>query len=145
MMQVLPSNVSESAVTPSRVSGDVSMDTHGGSLHKLLLVDDEVDGVECAALLLRSHGLDVVVVHSAVEALQALQTERDVDVVLSDIMMKGMTGLQLAEAVRATYPSIKIVLMSGYGEPQQLQDDKYAYPFVEKPYKMDTLLSVLRK
>lgn len=144
-MQIFPDNGGDGAVTNLHGRDGVSMDTHGVSLHKLLLVDDEPDGAECAAVLLRSHGLEVIVVHSATEALQALQTEVGVDAVLSDIMMTGMTGLQLAEAVRATYPSIKIVLMSGYGEPAWLKDDQYNFPFVEKPYRMDTLLNVLRK
>jgi two-component system OmpR family response regulator len=114
-------------------------------LRKLLLVDDEADGAEFAAILLRSHGLTVIVVHSATDALQTLQRETDIDVVLSDVMMPRMTGLQLAEAVRAMYPAIKVVLMSGYVLPELLRNRERDYFFVEKPYKMDNLLAVLRR
>lgn len=113
-------------------------------LRKLLLVDDEADGAEFAAVLLRSHGMTVSVAHSAPEALQFLQRENDIDVVLTDIMMPDMTGLQLAEAIRAMYPAIKIVLMSGYVLPELLKKRERDYLFVEKPYKMDTLLKALR-
>jgi len=112
-------------------------------LRKLLLVDDEPDGAEFAAVLLRSHGMTVSVAHSAPEALQLLQRENDIDTVLTDIMMPGMTGLQLAEAIRAMYPTIKIVLMSGYVLPELLRNRQRDYLFVEKPYKMDTLLKAL--
>lgn len=112
-------------------------------LRKLLLVDDEADGAEVAAILLRSHGLEVVVVHSAADALQVLQDDKDIDAVLSDVMMPSMSGLQLADAVRMMYPAVKIVLMSGYVLPALLKDRERDYLFVEKPYKMDALLKVL--
>lgn len=118
-------------------------EAHVNLLRKLLLVDDEADGADCAAVLLRSHGMVVNVVHSARDALQVLQGEPDIDVVLTDIMMPDMTGLQLADAIRAMYPAIKVVLMSGYVFPELLKDRKRDYLFVEKPYKMDTLLKAL--
>jgi len=114
-------------------------------LHKLLLVDDEADGAEFVAALLRSHGMAVTVVHSASEALRALEQEPDIDAVLSDIMMPGMTGLELANAIRAMHPAVRIVLMSGYEIPEPLRDRERDYPFIEKPYKMDTLLAALRR
>lgn len=112
-------------------------------LRKLLLVDDETDGAEFAAVLLRSHGLMVVVAHSAADALQVLQDDSEIDALLSDVMMPGMTGLQLADVTRAMYPTIKIVLMSGYVLPELFRNRKRDYLFVQKPYKMDDLLKVL--
>jgi CheY-like chemotaxis protein len=112
-------------------------------LRKLLLVDDEADGAEFAAVLLRSNGLKVVVVHSAREALQVLQEDGEIDAILSDVMMPGMSGLQLADAVRAMYPAIKIVLMSGFILPEMLKNREREYLFVEKPYKIDALIKVL--
>jgi CheY-like chemotaxis protein len=112
-------------------------------LRKLLLVDDEADGAEIAAVLLRSNGLKVVVVHSASEALQVLQNDSEIDAILSDVTMPGMSGLQLADAVRAMYPAVKIVLMSGYVLPELLKNRERDYLFVEKPYKIDALLNIL--
>jgi CheY-like chemotaxis protein len=112
-------------------------------LRKLLLVDDEADGAEIAAVLLRSNGLKVVVVHSASEALQVLQNDSEIDAILSDVTVPGMSGLQLADAVRAMYPAVKIVLMSGYVLPELLKNRERDYLFVEKPYKIDALLNIL--
>ena len=75
----------------------------GSTDGKLLLVDDEVDGAEFAATLLRSNGLQVVVAHSATEALQVLQDDKEIDAVLTDVMMPGMSGLQLAASIREKY------------------------------------------
>lgn len=97
-----------------------STDSDGIAVRKLVLVDDEVDGADFAAALLRSHGLQVLVVHSATEALQVLQDDKEIDAVLTDVMMPGMSGLQLASSIREKYPALKIVLMSGYVLPDLL-------------------------
>ncbi|MEX5747485.1 response regulator [Massilia sp. X63] len=144
MMQTSPDNSSESAVDRSPISAGTPNAIYNLPMRKLLHVDDEADGADFAAVLLRSHGLEVVVVHSASDALEILRKQRDIDIVLSDIMMPGMTGLQLAENIQLMYPSIKIVLMSGYVLPELLRNRERDYLFVEKPYKMDTLLKVLR-
>lgn len=142
-MQASPENSNGTPVDRSRVPGGAPKAVSDTLLRKLLLVDDEADGAEFAAVMLRSNGLKVVVAHSATEALQALQDDGEIDAVLSDIMMPGMTGLQLADTVRTTYPMIKIVLMSGYVLPELLKNRERDYLFVEKPYKIDTLLKVL--
>ncbi|MGJ7916613.1 response regulator [Massilia sp. LXY-6] len=113
-------------------------------LRKVLLVDDEADGAELAAALLGAHGLEVLVVHSAHEALELLQRDKDIGAILTDVMMPGMTGLQLAEAVREMYPAVKIVLMSGYVVPELLKNRERPYLFAEKPYRIETILKLLR-
>jgi CheY-like chemotaxis protein len=127
----------------SAVSDKTLNGSSGMLLRKMLLVDDEADGAELAAALLTSHGLEVIVVHSAQEALQALQNDKEIDAVLTDVMMPGMTGLQLADAVRDMYPTVKIVLMSGYVVPDLLKDRARPYLFVEKPYRIDNVVKLL--
>jgi CheY-like chemotaxis protein len=58
--------------------------------------------------------------------------------------MPGMTGLQLAETIRAMYPAVKIVLMSGYTVPELLTDSERPYLFATKPYRIDAILKLLR-
>jgi CheY-like chemotaxis protein len=142
-MQTSTDNSGGKPFDQSGVSGDAPKAGSETLLRKLLMVDDEPDGAEFAAVLLRSNGLQVVVVHSASEALQVLQEDSEIDAVLSDVMMPGMSGLQLADAVRAMYPTVKIVLMSGFVLPDMLKNREREYLFVEKPYKIDALLKVL--
>jgi two-component system, OmpR family, response regulator len=113
-------------------------------LRKILLVDDESDGAELAAALLRAHGLEVLVANSANEALEMLQNDKQIDALLTDVMMPDMTGLQLAEAVRVMYPTIKIVLVSGYVVPELLKERERPYLFAEKPYRIESIIKLLR-
>lgn len=115
-----------------------------GLLRKVLVVDDEEDLANMAEALLSSEGLDVVVANSAREALEVLGKNNDIDAVFSDIMMPGMTGLQLADAVRDMYPRIKIVLTSGYTMPALLADRQAQYLFAPKPYRLETIMKLLR-
>jgi CheY-like chemotaxis protein len=112
-------------------------------LRKVLVVDDEPDLAEFAAALLDAHGLGVVVAHSGHEAIQRLQEDDEIDAVFSDVMMPGMTGIQLADAVRDMYPRVKIVLASGYALPELLTGRERPYLFAAKPYRIDTILKLL--
>jgi two-component system OmpR family response regulator len=112
-------------------------------LRKVLLVDDEQDLADMAAFLLQARGLEVLVAYSAHEALQMLQKDGGVDAIVSDIMMPGMTGLQLADAVRELFPNVKIVLTSGYTLPASLMDRERPYLYTPKPYQIETILKLL--
>jgi two-component system OmpR family response regulator len=116
----------------------------GSLLRKVLVVDDEEDLAYMAEALLSSEGLDVVVAHSAIDALRILEKDADIDAVFSDVMMPGMTGLQLADAVRDMYPRVKIVLTSGYTMPALLAGRQTRYLFAPKPYRLDTIMKLLR-
>lgn len=116
----------------------------GHLLRKVLVVDDEEDLAILAEALLSNQGLDVIVATSAMAALEILAQNRDIDAIFSDVMMPGMTGLQLADAVREMYPHVKIVLTSGYTLPALLADRKTHYLFAPKPYRIDTVMKLLR-
>jgi two-component system OmpR family response regulator len=116
----------------------------GGLVRKVLVVDDEADLAELAEALLGSCGLEVVVANSAMEALQLLAQDGDIDAVFSDVMMPGMNGLQLADAVSEFYPRVKIVLTSGYTVPALLEDRQRRYLFTPKPYRLETIMQLLR-
>ena len=115
-----------------------------GLVRKVLVVDDEVDLADMAEALLTSRGLDVVVAHSAIDALKILDQDADIDAVFSDIMMPGMNGLQLADAVSEFFPRIKIVLTSGFTGPAMLANRERSYLFATKPYRIDTIVALLR-
>src|SRR4051794_36980263 len=86
---------------------------HGVSRTTILLVEDEVLVRMSLADQLRSAGYVVLEASSADEALDVLRSQR-VRVVLSDIRLPGrLDGVELARAIRAQYPDVKIVLASG--------------------------------
>jgi CheY-like chemotaxis protein len=125
-------------------SGTASKDAADILLRKILLVEDEADGAELAATLLSANGLEVVLAHSADEALRVLQADKEIGAMFTDVMMPGMNGLELADAVSDMYPTVKIVLTSGYVVPELLKDRERAYLFAAKPYRIDNILQLLR-
>jgi CheY-like chemotaxis protein len=116
----------------------------GRALHRVLVVDDERDLADLAEALLRSCGLEVKVAYCAADALLVLESDPAVDAVFSDVMMPGMSGLQLAKAIRHLYPSLKVVLTTGFASAALIDDDGRSFPCAAKPYRIDTVLKLLR-
>jgi CheY-like chemotaxis protein len=114
-----------------------------GAIRKVLVVDDEADVADLAEMLLSAHGIDVMVAYSGAAALDMLATHPDIDAVVSDVMMPGMSGLELAEQIGARYPRVKIVLASGYMAPDMFKDQPIRQLFIAKPYRIDQLLRLL--
>jgi len=114
-----------------------------GRIRKVLVVDDEPDVADMAEVLLGAHGLDTVVAYSGADALLKLAAHPDIDAVVSDVMMPGMTGLQLAQQIEERYPRVKLVLVSGYMAPDMTQGQPLKRLFLAKPYRIEQLLQVL--
>lgn len=113
-------------------------------VRKVLVVDDERDLADLAEALLCSRGFDVQVAYSAADALRILESDHEMDALFSDVMMPGMNGLELATAVRALYPKVKVVLTSGYTLPALLDEHDRCYLYAAKPYKIETIVKLLR-
>jgi CheY-like chemotaxis protein len=81
----------------------------------ILCVDDEENALILRRLVLEKSGFEVLTASSAREAQEVLAT-RSVDLILSDQLMPGVTGTELARTVKAMYPQIPFVLVSGVNE-----------------------------
>ena len=80
----------------------------------VLVVDDEPVIVQFAAMVLKQNGYGVLTASGGVEALMVYSSyQSKVDLVLTDVVMPGMNGVELANRIRAFDPTIKILLMSG--------------------------------
>jgi DNA-binding NtrC family response regulator len=76
---------------------------------------------------------------SALAALELLAQENDeFDLVFFDVVMPGMSGIELGMDVRRRYPGLPVVLTSGYN-PFMAQEGQYGFELVLKPYTFDTL------
>jgi CheY-like chemotaxis protein len=102
---------------------------------RVLVVDDNEDAASMLAMLLRSWGHEVAVVGDGPAAIDAVAEQRP-DVVLLDIGLPGMSGYEVARALRATGDrTLRIVAVSGYGQPADVSlaraagcDDHVAKP-----------------
>lgn len=115
----------------------------GRAPRRVLVVDDERDLADLAEALLCASGLEVRVAYCAADALLILENDPEVDAVFSDVMMPGMNGMQLAEAIRYRYPAVRIVLTTGFALPALMGNHGRSYPCAAKPYRIETVLELL--
>jgi CheY-like chemotaxis protein len=101
-----------------------------------LLVDDEEFVRMSTADMLTDLGFAVVEAASADEALRLLESGIQCDLLITDHLMAGMTGTELAREVRARLPGIPVHLVSGYAEVEGIAPD---LPRLTKPFRRDDL------
>ncbi|MDP4528511.1 PAS domain S-box protein [Alkalimonas delamerensis] len=109
----------------------------------ILLVDDEPELLEMHAMLLESSGFKVLQASSAEAALK-LAEQHPCDLLLSDIMMPGMNGFELAQTLKANYPDIKVQLMSGFTSESSITNEQSKTWYeqrLKKPVSFSVLLS----
>jgi len=107
----------------------------------VLLVEDNEEVGEFAEAMLRELGHTVTRTRSGPEALEAA-AERPFDVVLSDVVMPQMSGLELAEQLRRLQPSLPVVLTTGYSD-EISRSGAGGRPVLLKPYRLETLAAML--
>jgi two-component system NtrC family sensor kinase len=108
----------------------------------VLLVEDHPDVSIVARDYLEQYGCKVVQANSAEGAVEALNRRQDIDLVLSDIVMPGMSGLELGRLVREHHPEIPVVLASGYSDKAAVATSE-GFPLIRKPYSPETLRHIL--
>ena len=86
--------------------------------HRILLVDDNDDVRETSADMLEELGYSVLQATNGFEALDKLAEFPDLEVMVTDIRMPGMSGFELCDLASARYRSLKVVMISGYFAPQ---------------------------
>lgn len=106
--------------------------------HTVLLVDDDDEVRETAADMLSDIGYRVLLAADGTEALNALE-RGGIDVMVSDIRMPGMSGIELARHVSSRHRGVKIILMSGYFSPQPV-----LHRFLSKPFRVRDLDTAIR-
>jgi signal transduction histidine kinase len=107
---------------------------------RVLVVDDDPIVAAGTAAMLEDLGHSVIEAGSAEIALQVLSSQSGIDVVITDHAMPGMTGTELAERILRTWPSMPVVLASGYPE---VPGDELGLPRLSKPYRQEELARLL--
>lgn len=111
----------------------------------ILIVDDEPAILKITSESLSSKGYSVFCANNGKEALKILK-EKDIDLMLSDVVMPKMDGFKLASLVKEKYPSIKIQLASGYSGDYDanLEDEMLKQNILDKPFTQFVLLKRIR-
>jgi CheY-like chemotaxis protein len=121
--------------------------TTGGS-ETVLVVEDEEAVRALACRVLGQHGYSVIEARNGLEAIQLLEAEQPaVDLVLTDVVMPEMSGLELSRRLAAQRPSVPVLFMSGYTESEKLQPEirETDAPFLQKPFSTESLVIRVRE
>ena len=105
----------------------------------ILVVDDDAEVREIVAEYLMDSGHRVLQADGGMEALRILDRASDIDLVITDVRMPGISGIELADQITRDSPSPKVILISGYFVPQQLNRR-----VLRKPFRMQELEAAIR-
>ena len=113
---------------------------------KILIVDDEAIQREIVQDILEDQGCDVVALASGVEALDYVK-QKPVDVILTDLRMPGMDGVELLQYIKDFDPEIVVVVITAYGSLESAVDavKKGAYDYLAKPLGKEQLTLVVER
>jgi signal transduction histidine kinase len=108
---------------------------------RILVIDDELDVRETLAGMLAGQGHTVVQASSGHEGLARLEAGEAVDLVLTDLGMPELPGWQVAKAIKARWPGLRVGLVTGWGQaPDGAEEERRAVDFVlAKPITLDAL------
>lgn len=132
---------------PATVEGHIPLDlqSHRGN-ETILVVEDEEGVRDISERILRRAGYDVVSAAHPAAALELIARGKKVDLLLTDVIMPGMSGRDLAVKMQSSKPGLKTVFMSGYTDEiiarQGVLDD--GVTFLQKPFGAEELLPVVR-
>lgn len=130
------------AVTPSSESTDI------GGTETVLLVEDEGLLVESASQLLKSKGYKVYTATDGLEAIKLYdQHKQEIDLVITDMGLPGITGKDEFKILKEMNPGVKVVLASGFFEPEMKGEllKAGAKGFIQKPYIPADILQIIRE
>ena len=112
---------------------------------RLLYVEDNVQIAEITCMMMEDMGLEIVQAASAEEALRiAGEGDLQFDMVLTDVVMPGLSGVQLARRLNRRWPNLPIVLVSGFSE-ELAAGYGAQYELLRKPFTRGALLDTLQR
>jgi len=115
------------------------------ALGRILVVDDEESMCQYLSILLHKEGYEVSTVNSGVEALKLIEADA-FDVVMTDIQMPKMDGIQLLKGIKGIDPTTPVIIMTAYASEQSAIDavNLGAFSYMQKHCKNDEIKMVVR-
>ena len=114
---------------------------------KILIVDDELDMLRLLSMMLKSKtAYEVTTTNNPVEALD-LAKKNKFDILLTDLKMPGLDGIELLNAVRSFDPDIPIIIITAYATAESAAEamEKNAFDFITKPFRKEQIIFTIDK
>lgn len=115
-------------------------------MEKILIVDDEMNMRLVLSAVLKKEGFEVSSASNGLEALQILKSDK-VAVVITDLKMPDMDGMELLTNISAQYPEIPVIMITAHGSIATAVEalKKGAFDYITKPFDLDDLKNVISK
>jgi two-component system NtrC family response regulator len=115
-------------------------------METILIVDDEKNYLLVLSAVLEEEGYEVLATASSLEALE-IQKASDVDLVLTDMKMPGMDGIELLEQIKTRDPELPVIMMTAHGTVDKAVEamQKGAYSYILKPFDNERLTLYVKK
>ena len=115
-------------------------------METILIVDDEKNYPPILAAVMEEEGFEPLMANSGEEALTILK-HSDVDLVLTDMKMPSMDGIELLENVKKKDPELPVIMMTAHGTVEKAVEamQKGAYSYIMKPFDNDSLILYVNK
>jgi CheY-like chemotaxis protein len=113
---------------------------------KILLVDDEKEFVETLSERLHKRDLASTVVYDGQKALELVEKDQP-DVMVLDLMMPGIGGIEVLRRLKRTHPKIEVIILTGHGSEheEQMAAELGAFAYLKKPVNIELLAQVMRE
>ncbi len=115
-------------------------------METILIVDDEKNYLVVLEALLGSEGYEIVTTDNARGAVRSVR-ESDLDLVITDMKMPGMSGMELLEECKKIRPELPVIMMTAYGTIEMAVEamKKKAYDYITKPFNNEELKLIIKK
>jgi len=112
----------------------------------VLVIDDESSILESLRILLRNEGFTPHVAHGGRQGLEQIESLSP-DIVLTDVRMPNVDGIEILSAVRRADPAIPVILMTAQATLQSAVQavNEGAFYYIQKPFRNDDLVAILRR
>jgi len=113
------------------------------AIANVLLTDDEAPFVETMTKRLTKRNLNISTAFSGEEALQQLEKDSNIEIVILDVKMPGMDGIQTLQHIKVKFPLVEVIMLTGHATVDTgIEGMKLgAYDYLMKPCDMDVLLA----
>ena len=113
------------------------------SIANVLLVDDEAEFVETFSERLQLRDLEISKAFNGEEALQVLETNRTIELVILDVKMPGMDGIETLAEIKKRYPLVEVIMLSGHADVESAIEGmkQGAFDYLMKPCDIDQMIA----
>ncbi|OQY11874.1 MAG: DNA-binding response regulator [Desulfobacteraceae bacterium 4572_19] len=115
-------------------------------MDNILVVDDEINYTLILSAVLEEEGFETLTANNGVDALEILNLS-DIDLVLTDMMMPSMDGMELLKRIKQIKPGLPVIMMTAHGSVEKAVEamQKGAYSYILKPFENESLITYVKK